>query len=82
MPMTIRIDDDLAERIGALAAGVGLSVDPFVERILVRLADPGFVIQDDNSSPEPRLVAARLASQPLQVYDEETWRTLTRQGRP
>lgn len=46
MPSTIRINDHLGEKIGALAADVGFSLDAFVERILETLTEPGFVFRD------------------------------------
>ena len=35
----------------------------------------------DSSVSEPPLVAARLSSQPVRVYDEKTWQSVTHQGK-
>jgi len=34
----------------------------------------------DSSTPEPRLIATRVDSQPPTVYDEDTWQLVKRQG--
>ena len=46
MPTTITLNDRLAEKIAALAAEAGQSVDAFVERVLQGLVDADIEIRD------------------------------------
>jgi hypothetical protein len=46
MPTSIKLDDRLAEKVAALAAEAGLSIDAFVERVLQGLVDADIELRD------------------------------------
>jgi hypothetical protein len=46
MPTSIKLDDRLAEKVAALAAGAGLPIDTFVERVLQGLVDADIELRD------------------------------------
>ena len=46
MPVRIKLDDRLAERVAALAAKAGQPIDAFVERLLQGLVDADIDLRD------------------------------------